>query len=94
MNTGSDVMFKEEASIIYLLLIKLLNYKVYLYLNISDSFQQRYEKFSINAAIFNNHCFQEVFTININIFSEGFKQKCRAVSAISAHMFQMFSNST
>lgn len=75
MNTGSDVMFKEEASIIYLLLNKLLNDKVYLYLNISDSFQ-------------------EVFTININIFSEGFQQKCRAVSAISAHMFQMFRNST
>lgn len=71
MNTGSDVMFKEEAIIIYLLLIKLLNCKVYLYLNNSDSFQQRYEKFSINAAM-----------------------KCRAVSAISAHMFQMFSNST
>lgn len=52
MNTGSDVMFKEEASIIYLLLIKLLNYKVYLYLNISDSFLQRYENFSINAAMF------------------------------------------
>lgn len=43
---------------------------------------------------FNNYCFQEVFTIDINIFSEGFKQKCRAVSAISAHKFQMFSNST
>lgn len=52
MNTGSDVMFKEQASIIYLLLIKLLNYKVYLYLNISDSFLPRYENFSINAAMF------------------------------------------
>lgn len=36
---------------------------------------------------FNNYCFQEVFTININIFSEGFKQICMAVSAISASAY-------
>lgn len=39
-NRHGSKMFREEASIIYLLLIKLLNYKVYLYLNISDSFQE------------------------------------------------------